>query len=673
LVKQGSEKAVALCLYLLLCAAYIFSFDGVMASTDGQAMLAVTENIVKHGTLDVRQLADWEDAAIGNDGRPYCKYGVGLSLLMVPFYWLALRVPHLGLAQTVMVLEPLCGALTGALLYLFARRLGYGERVSVVAALVYALGTSAWVYAMLPRPEAVIALSLFVAAYALRFEGSRPMGALIAGLALTLAISTKVVYILAVPVMLVYALLCPGRATTEQAPNRASRSHPETGQASHGEESCGADFQTCVPGRGRLKPALRAYQDWRQRWPLLLSVAVVALGLGLIGFYNYGRFGNPLFSGYTSTEGFTTPLATGILGMLFGPYKSLFLFSPVYLLLPFTWVAFLRKHRSEALLGLALLVVHLFAFGAWWSWYAGKSWGPRFLAPLNPFLALALLPAVESVVERASLLKRAGALCIGLLSVGVQFLGLTEGRQPYLVQPDFSSPWGGLTVQDWPNWPIIGHLLRFGPGSLDFAWTRSQGEGTFWNWPLLAAILALGLLAETALLYTLIKRQTSRRFVLALLAGAVLLPLAVSWLALYSIYDDPAYVKGGRYDQAMRDNYASVLSYLERTAGEEDALVLTNSYYFLFFLNRNKLRLRWYALVKENEPEVASTAYRLIRQENQRVWVITDEVTNSKMPALVTGWLNAHGERLDERPFGDSVQLSLFRLQSESVSGRISE
>jgi hypothetical protein len=212
-------------------------------------------------------------------------------------------------------------------------------------------------------------------------------------------------------------------------------------------------------------------------------------------------------------------------------------------------------------------------------------------------------------------------------------------------------------------------LLKFGPGSLSFTWAVPQDEQTAWNWPLLTAIVALGLLAGAALLYAGRRREVGPRFALAVVGGTLVLPLVVTWLVLYSVYDDPRYVKGGRRDQAMRDDYSRVLQHLEETADDQDALILTNSRYLLFFLNRDKAALRWYALAEENQPAVNSRIYALIQKENPRVWLITDDFTNSNMPAIVSAWLEAHGERLEGRDFGDSVRLSLFSINSPGKDG----
>src|SRR5262245_5761191 len=54
------DKILATFAALLLFGCYMFTFDGTLHSTDGLAMLAVAENLIKHGNFDARQLENWE-------------------------------------------------------------------------------------------------------------------------------------------------------------------------------------------------------------------------------------------------------------------------------------------------------------------------------------------------------------------------------------------------------------------------------------------------------------------------------------------------------------------------------------------------------------------------------------------------------------------------------------
>ena len=94
-----------------------------------------------------------------------CRKGIGTSLVAVPLACLGLVVPVWGMVQTAMLLNVVVTALTGTLLFLYVRRLGYGECSGVVIALVFGLGTMAWPYSKYFFSEPLNGLCLLAAAY----------------------------------------------------------------------------------------------------------------------------------------------------------------------------------------------------------------------------------------------------------------------------------------------------------------------------------------------------------------------------------------------------------------------------------------------------------------------------------------------------------------------------
>lgn len=125
--------------------------------------------------------------------------------------------------------------------------------------------------------------------------------------------------------------------------------------------------------------------------PLLVAVGLpFAIGLGLAGLFQFIAWGR-LSGGYEG--GFSsTPLA-GIHGFLFSLGKSLFLYNPPLLLMP--WALWAGRHlfrQESGLISFSLLPA--FLIYAWWSnWWGGWGWGPRHLVPLLPlfFIPLAFL------------------------------------------------------------------------------------------------------------------------------------------------------------------------------------------------------------------------------------------------------------------------------------------
>src|SRR5439155_2714025 len=126
-------------------------------------------------------------------------------------------------------------------------------------------------------------------------------------------------------------------------------------------------------------------------------------------------------------EAFSLPIWEGALGLLVSPGRSLFLYAPPVLLGLALWPRFARHFAAEALLIAAIGAGHPLVYGRWYSWWAGLSWGPRFLLPALPFLLLplALLPARRAWRLVAGALVVAGLL-VNAVALLVSFTELPE-------------------------------------------------------------------------------------------------------------------------------------------------------------------------------------------------------------------------------------------------------
>jgi hypothetical protein len=180
--------------------------------------------------------------------------------------------------------------------------------------------------------------------------------------------------------------------------------------------------------------------------PLLLA------GLVLL-WHNLVRFGHPLASGYDD-EGFTTPLYVGLYGLLFSTGKSIFLYTPISLLALPAYRVLWRRRPAETLLASGSVLVTLLYYGAWWAWYGGWCWGPRFLVPVLPLL---VLPLGALLIERRW--SRWVVLVLALAGLVVQLLGTLVDFNPYIVEITGSDPANEARYLFLP-WlsPLVGHL-----------------------------------------------------------------------------------------------------------------------------------------------------------------------------------------------------------------------
>ncbi len=345
---KRETKAIALALFLFLYAIYLLSYSGWLHIIDEISPFCVTENLAKREAFDTNQIV-WSQWALspaarlgsfGLGGDVFSKKGLGPSLLAVPLYWLGMLLPWVGNLQVTMLLNPLLTAATALLLFLWTVRLGYGKGTGLTLALLFGLGTMAWPYAKTFFGEPLSALALLLAIYYLfppaTTKGLKPP--LLAGFFLGLAATTVALNLALAPFFLLFYLL-------KKQPSEER-------------------------GKGLLA--------------FLLPLGLWCL---LIGLYNLARFGNLLETGYhfAQGEGFSTPLGLGLYGLLFSPYKGLFLYAPILFISLLSAPLFLRQHKGEGLFIISVSLVYLYFFSRWWMWWGASPGGPVFSCPFFPF------------------------------------------------------------------------------------------------------------------------------------------------------------------------------------------------------------------------------------------------------------------------------------------------
>lgn len=620
------DKILAGFLALLLFGLYMFLFDGILHSDDGLSMLAVAENVVKHGRFDTRQLENWENVAPGLARMPYSKYAVGPILFMIPFVVLAMAVPGFGIIQTTLVLMPLATALTAPFIYLSARRLGYRIGPAIFITVLAGVGTMAWSRTRDLVAEPLLLLS-FTAAfyYALAWRQDRKLlQAGLMGLAVGMTVLHKVVNVAFVPFYFWYTF-----------------------------------------GPDTLNLRRVEWRTWFKNlnWPGF-GASVITLGAcgAIVAGYNLFRYGNILDTGYSGQ--FSTPVWVGFTGFLISPYKSLFLYVPLFVLVLLTIKLPWRQHRRETLLIVAMLISQMLLFGAWFSWGGGKTWGPRFLMPLDGLLLLLLLPFAASAFQPGRRRQRFILFSMSLLSILMQVLGISARDYVYLDAADFWTPppnyslWGELSWQVPDQWPIWGHILRFDVRAIPVIW--------HWQWqdishvdPLSPAaavfIVALGL---AGLLW--FSRQ--RHAVWGLGLAWILAFGAVAFILIRN-YNDPRAIDRASEAGKIWPDYSALVDELPHLAGPADAVIFTDRRFELYLLDRDKSQAQRYLIAKANQSIILGTVPQLLARDftgNSRIWLVTDELDNRQVARAVEYWLGERAQLESHRLFGATVQLLTF-------------
>ena len=346
-----SDRQAAFYVGAAVTLAYLLIQQGQVTVSDGKDMLAVSQSIVHHGTFAVGP----QFGVMGRGGHYFAKYGIGLSLLAVPFVAVGDLVGLITGDQAKLEaffaasLMPLIMGFLAASLFRITRRLGADSRWAAVIAAGSAFGTYA-----LPYGKDFFAEPLTTLAIVLSIEFLIGGRCELAGVALALAVTTRPESVVLVAVLPIIVWV---------------------------------------------------FRGFREAF---VYGAIAAIGAVVDAVYDQYRFGSVLKSGYGS-EGFSTPFLHGAAGLLFSPEKSVLIFAPIVILVVLgsirLWTA---KNRFVVVLTLANLLVFFVLSAAWHSWQGGWSWGPRLLLP----------GVIPSMLLLSPLTRKERRLGIGLLAVG---------------------------------------------------------------------------------------------------------------------------------------------------------------------------------------------------------------------------------------------------------------
>jgi hypothetical protein len=180
----------------------------------------------------------------------------------------------------------------------------------------------------------------------------------------------------------------------------------------------------CRPTNLLMVLPVSLYVLWRHPrqagWFLLSVLPAATFQL----WYNVTYFGDPLhrqFSRY-GKGAWTTPLTTGLGGVLLSPGRGLFFYSPV-LLFGVWGLASAWGRGGDWLLravGVGVALSTLLA-AKWFMWWGGGTYGSRLLADLTPALVLGAVPTIGRVRSNHSL--RALFVATALWSMSAHWIG----------------------------------------------------------------------------------------------------------------------------------------------------------------------------------------------------------------------------------------------------------
>ncbi len=389
----GRGRAALVLSFLLFLYFFYFLFStGRVRTIDEVSADFQVESLAQHGTAAIPQAVEAKMfyGTFDRFGRPESPYPPAQALALLPWYaagrFAAKHLPGVPANLRDVVSDffltgesAFFSALAAGLALSIFLRLGISTKVSLISAGILALATplaaySGWLFS---EP---LAAALLLAAAAVLFAGERetPVSvarALASGLLLGAVIWVRPTHVVAVPLFLVALFV----------------------------------------------------RDREKSWSAATVLAVASgAAAGLLLWRNTYLHGSLFDFGYpAAAEGgkalntFQTPLATGLLGFLVSPGKSIFLFSPPILLamlgLPRLW----RRDRGLAVVAAGAPLVYLLFFATYTQWEGGYCYGPRYLVPALALLGLGIGPALEAASRNVRLL----AIAVFLAGFFVQALG----------------------------------------------------------------------------------------------------------------------------------------------------------------------------------------------------------------------------------------------------------
>lgn len=238
--------------------------------------------------------------------------------------------------------NPLLVALTGAVTFRTAGRLGVPQRAAMLIAIATVLGSPLFFYARadFAQPLATF-LMLGIVALLIDAVQRRHVWPGLMASAVALAILTR--------------------------------------QADGLVIACLALLVLCLP--------LGGWRPWRDAWRLGIEVAIGLLaGMAVTLVLNAIRFGSPLNFGYNPDFGGSFRL--GMIAELFSPGRGLLWYFPLVALAPIGALVLWRRGLGHETAAMVLPVLAYLPIYAKYASLGGWDWGPRYLVPLVPLLAL---------------------------------------------------------------------------------------------------------------------------------------------------------------------------------------------------------------------------------------------------------------------------------------------
>ncbi len=352
---------------------------------------------------------------IGKGGKRYVPYDLGQSLLMLPGDWLGTQLspwfPKLGdrdlrgLIVNLVIFIPLNVAAVLACYWLL-RLFDFGEKLAGLSSIVWLLGTTVLHYTQVPQQNNQLLLFVIIGyAAALAYAKTAiPRFAIFSGLALGAAMLIRMTSILHVLTVFFFLMGC-----------------------------------IVYQSRDKLQ-ILKSGGLW-----IIGFVPLIFLGR-FLDYLRYGSFWttgstlvkqqlntDPIYAGlpeFPANYPFIYPPQVGILGALFSPAKSIFIYDP--LLLPcivlgvVLWKQLSPYIQLYLITGVLNIGLHLAFYSRFEFWHGDAAWGARYHVTSVQLLLIPLVALfIQTLLSARKRLTRWLLRSVLLIAILVQIFSIT--------------------------------------------------------------------------------------------------------------------------------------------------------------------------------------------------------------------------------------------------------
>lgn len=345
---------------------YLIFVSGHMGA-DGFDMYLVSESIVLDHDISILsgertfRVPELERGAKvlglkGRDNKLYSRYGIGLPLIEAPFYLLGHKIAqlfnlklhdHITMLFVSFVNCPIT-ALIGIIVFLFAFNLFSDYRAALFSSLLFCIGSFAMPQIKYGYSEPLLALCFLMCiylSYLYSTKGKRKY-LFYSYVFFGYALLTKYYVIIFLPLVLIFQLY----------------------------------FYFKPKGKSQKEALL----------DLISMAAPILASLLLLAIYNYWRFENIFQSGYGNMSIFSVAeLKNGLIGQLFSPGKSLFLYFPATVLAFFATKNIYKKYPKLILLFCLIIIINILFYSLVNFWHGDLGWGLRYQCLILPFISIA--------------------------------------------------------------------------------------------------------------------------------------------------------------------------------------------------------------------------------------------------------------------------------------------